>query len=197
MSASALSKAKQNYRQQALEKRKAFHAEQAEQAAQSICPIWDEFAQMIKLEQSVIASYVSAGSEITTSALMRQLAVQGHCLALPVTDPHDNSLLFRHYRPGDRLVKGGFGMLEPESTQTIIEPDVILLPLVGFDASGTRLGRGGGHYDRLLCSLRSKKKIQAIGVAYEVQFFKTLPCETHDEKLNAVITEECVRVFDN
>ena len=190
----ALSDEKQLYRQRALARRKAFHAENADVAV-SVEAVWDELAHTLQLDRCVIGAYVAAGSEIETAGLMRKLAGQGHSLALPVTEPHGHSMLFRSYAPGDKLVKGGFGMMEPEGTQAPLAPDVVVVPLVGFDAVGSRLGRGGGHYDRMLSSLRSRQSIFAVGLAYEVQFFEALPCEAHDEKLNAVITETCVRVF--
>ncbi|MGC6512824.1 MAG: 5-formyltetrahydrofolate cyclo-ligase [Parvibaculales bacterium] len=196
MFASALSQEKKTCRRLAMARRQAIEAVQAEAAAMAVCSVWDDLAASLPSGNCTIAMYLAAGSEMETDGLMRKLADQGCKLALPVTQPQDDSMMFRSYRPGDKLVKGGFGMMEPDPAQAEVEPEVVVLPLLGFDGVGTRLGRGGGHYDRALSVLRSRKTIQAVGLAYEVQFFEALPCEPHDEKLNAVITESCVRLFD-
>lgn len=68
--------------------------------------------------------------------------------------------------------------------------DVILLPLLGFDAHGTRLGQGGGHYDRALSFKRCGRRPLLVGYGYSAQQTETLPREPHDVRLDAVITEK-------
>ena len=68
--------------------------------------------------------------------------------------------------------------------------DVILLPLLGFDASGTRLGQGGGHYDRALAFARRGRRPLFVGYGYSAQQCDALPREPHDVRLDAVITEK-------
>jgi 5-formyltetrahydrofolate cyclo-ligase len=73
------------------------------------------------------------------------------------------------------------------------EPDIILVPMLGFDRYGTRLGYGGGYYDRTLASLTKKPKL--VGLAFAVQELPLIPRDTHDIPLDLVITEAGVHQF--
>ncbi len=192
-------KAKQKRREEALQRRKKYHGLNATRAAQKICDTWGAFGETFQSklagDKITIGGYVSTGSEINPSSLLNMLADKGHQIGLPVSNINDGSMLFRAFRPRDELCMGGVGMFEPLPEKKLIVPDLIFLPLLGFDASGTRLGRGGGYYDRVLENLRSKKTILAVGLAYEAQYFEALPCQIHDEKLNAVMTDKQIRVF--
>ncbi len=101
-------------------------------------------------------------------------------------------LHFRAWRDGDPLVVHPFGMHEPPESAVRVTPDVLLIPLLAFDARGTRLGYGGGFYDRTLASLATKR---AIGIAYAGQEVAELPCHDHDHPLDSVVTEKGVRHF--
>lgn len=81
-------------------------------------------------------------------------------------------------------------ILEPKSGNEV-QPDILLIPLLAFDAYGTRLGMGGGFYDRTLANLRQKNhRLLAIGLAFKWQFCEELPYTKFDEPLNIVITDE-------
>ena len=67
-------------------------------------------------------------------------------------------------------------------------PSVIILPVLAFDATGARLGRGGGHYDRTLAGLRKKCHLRAIGLAFDEQMVEKCPVEPHDAPLDMVVT---------
>ena len=69
------------------------------------------------------------------------------------------------------------------------EPEILIVPLVAFDRMGTRLGYGGGYYDRTLMQLRKKRATLAIGFAYSTQEMLELPIESTDQKLDVVVTE--------
>ena len=77
----------------------------------------------------------------------------------------------------------------PLATALVVEPDVLLVPLLAFDKAGYRLGYGGGFYDATLAALRAKKKIIAIGVGFSDQEVPQVPHEKHDMKLDYVMTE--------
>lgn len=77
-------------------------------------------------------------------------------------------LTFRSWQPEDILTPGTiFKVLEPKHDKPILDPDVLLVPLVGFNEDCRRLGYGGGYYDRTLEYLMNKKQILTIGVAFE------------------------------
>lgn len=93
----------------------------------------------------------------------------------------------------DRLVKGHYGVLEPGPECESISREeqesehvFWLVPGVAFDLNGGRLGRGRGYYDRLLRSARGLR----VGICYEWQLLPSLPCEAHDVRMNALMTEK-------
>mgnify|MGYP000224032593 CR=1 FL=1 len=92
------------------------------------------------------------------------------------------------------MKKNRFGIPEPElrcqDIRLLEEHQVILMPLVGFDSKGNRLGMGGGFYDRTLEGLRAKKPTLAIGFAYAAQEQNDLPLEPTDQPLDLIVTEQ-------
>jgi 5-formyltetrahydrofolate cyclo-ligase len=80
------------------------------------------------------------------------------------------------------------GILEPDSCSPEVFPDIVLVPLLAFDERGNRLGYGAGHYDTTF----SKRKALMIGVGFEVQKINDVPAESHDVKMDIVITEKGV-----
>jgi 5-formyltetrahydrofolate cyclo-ligase len=136
-----------------------------------------------------VAGYWPLAGEIDPRPLMRRLADQGARLCLPVMQGAGKPLLFRAWRDGDQLGSGAFGVSEPVESAAPCDPDVILLPLVGADLDGHRMGFGQGFYDRTLCSLRMRRRVLAVGLAHSVQIVPVLPVEPHDECLDALITE--------
>ncbi len=143
-------------------------------------------------EGAVVSFYWPMGDEADPRTLVNALAARGRTLALPVVGAKRSPLHFRMWREGDPLIVHAFGMHEPGERARAVTPDVLLVPLLAFDARGTRLGYGGGFYDRTLHALKAKR---AIGVAYAGQEVETLPCQPHDHPLDAVITEKGVRHF--
>lgn len=91
----------------------------------------------------------------------------------------------------ERKTDFGVMMKVPRSTSVPGVPQALLIPGVGFDLQGSRLGRGGGYYDRYLESYRGMK----IGVCFECQVVERIYCEPHDQKMDVLITEERVAHF--
>jgi 5-formyltetrahydrofolate cyclo-ligase len=151
------------------------------------------FVDDLAIEKNAIVSfYWPMGDEADPRALANALAALGHTLALPVVVAKKSPLHFREWREGDALVVHPFGMHEPSESARRVTPDVLLVPLLAFDARGTRLGYGGGFYDRTLASLTSKR---AIGIAFAGQEMGELPNHAHDHPLDMVVTELGVRAF--
>jgi len=125
---------------------------------------------------------------------MRTLAAKGARLALPVITARGQSLQFRVWHPGDRLMRGPLGILEPSPAAAEITPDIVLVPLAAFDGVGHRIGYGAGHYDYTLAHLRKMKPITAIGLGFAAQQIEAVPALQHDVALDFVLTE--TRVFD-
>ncbi len=138
---------------------------------------------------AVVAGYWPLGDEIDPRPLMAALAASGRGLALPVVIGRGLPLEFRLWYPGDPLEKGGHGTRHPFATAHTVWPDVVLVPLLAFDAKGFRLGYGGGYYDRTLAQLRHDGTVLAIGLAYSVQQVDAVPAEAWDQKLDKIATE--------
>jgi 5-formyltetrahydrofolate cyclo-ligase len=142
-----------------------------------------------------VSGYLAIGSELDPAPVLAALAARGHATLMPVVAARGEPLLFRRWRPGEPLVQGPLGTRMPHPDAPVEAPDVLLTPLLAFDAAGYRLGYGGGYYDRTLRLLRADKAIAAIGLAYAGQEVDNLPRHPGDERLDAVATERGVRVF--
>jgi 5-formyltetrahydrofolate cyclo-ligase len=142
--------------------------------------------------RATVSFYWPMGDEADPRPLAARLARRGHALALPVVAKKDAPLVFRLWREGDPLAVHKFGMHEPADGAPLVTPDVLLVPLLAFDARGHRLGYGGGFYDRTLAALDAKL---AIGVAYAGQETDALPIHGRDHPLDMVVTEKGVRRF--
>lgn len=158
-----------------------------------VCP---DFAQRIARialpvePGGVVSFYWPMGDEADPRALAAALAARGVTLALPVVARKRSPLHFRAWREGDPLIVHAFGMHEPGPEARLVVPDVLLVPLLAFDARGHRLGYGGGFYD---CTLASLARKLAVGVAYAGQEVAALPALPHDHPLDMVVTEAGLR----
>jgi 5-formyltetrahydrofolate cyclo-ligase len=145
-----------------------------------------------------VAAYVAADGELDLSHLFRRLDHRGRQLFLPVLRPHPRlKLWFVRHRAGEPMIRNRFGIPEPSLSHRHIRLpwalDLILLPLVGFDAECHRLGMGGGFYDRTLAYLRHRRvwhRPLLVGVAHECQRLRDIWQRPWDVPLNAVITEQ-------
>jgi 5-formyltetrahydrofolate cyclo-ligase len=140
-------------------------------------------------EGTVIAGYSPVRSECDPVPLMRSLAGKGAQLALPVVEPKDKSLSFAEWRQGEQLAAGPFGILQPRPGALDVEPDILLVPLVGFDRTGHRIGYGVGYYDRALAALRAKRPVIAVGIAFATQEIEAVVADANDQRLDLVLTE--------
>lgn len=141
----------------------------------------------------LVAGYIPFKTEIDPRPLMRALAAQGARLCLPRTPPKGGEgagLTFHLCDPDDpaSLQKSTWGVMEPKAHLPQVRPDIVLVPLLGFDRGGNRLGQGQGHYDRTLEALRATGAVLAVGVAFAAQEVAHIPIEPHDQRLDWIIT---------
>jgi 5-formyltetrahydrofolate cyclo-ligase len=148
--------------------------------------------------RGVVAGYWPMRSEADPRPVMVALKEQGGSLALPAMHKPGGAfaseVLFRPWMPWEPLVPGGFGTLVPLPETGTVEPAVLLIPLLAFDAQGRRLGYGKGHYDRAIARLQAMGSVLTIGVAYAAQEVAEVPTEAHDQSLDAIVTERGVIV---
>ena len=104
---------------------------------------------------SVVGGYCPLGSEISPLPAMEEARAVGAIAAFPCfADP---AKPFR-FLAGDPLEPGPFGIMQPAKRHPVVQPDLVLVPLIAIDDRGTRLGRGKGHYDRALASLKKSSR---------------------------------------
>lgn len=135
-----------------------------------------------------IALYLAADAEADPAALASAARAAGKELYLPVIKP-DDSLSFARWQEGATLQPNRYGIPEPSGDSPVCptaQLDLIFLPLVGWDRSGTRLGMGGGFYDRSLAGIEGPAR---IGFAFGLQERETLPAQPWDARLDYVATE--------
>jgi 5-formyltetrahydrofolate cyclo-ligase len=133
---------------------------------------------------AVVSGFWPIGDEIDIRPLLGALHDRGHRVTLPVTPRRGEALTFRGWQPGDVLVPERFGTMRP--TGDLLTPDMLLIPLLAFDASGGRLGYGGGFYDRTLAQLPGRLR---MGCAFAAQQVDAVPFGPYDMRLDAVATE--------
>ena len=152
------------------------------------------FFDSIELRKSdVVAAYWRIRDEMDCQPILIRLMDSNQTVVLPVVLGPDEPLDLRVWEQGASLYEAGFGTLAPSELAPKAEPDVVLMPLLAFDSRGTRLGYGGGYYDRTLASMKKRPKL--IGLAYSTQQLERIPREAHDVPLDAVITETGIVYF--
>ncbi|WP_376871634.1 5-formyltetrahydrofolate cyclo-ligase [Albirhodobacter sp. R86504] len=136
----------------------------------------------------VLAGYMPIHSEIDPLAAM---AAHDGPVCVPVIEAEGRPLKFQLWTPDCDMVEGAFGAMIP-AQGPYLEPQAVIVPMLGFDERGFRLGYGGGFYDRTLERLRRLGPVTAIGFAYAAQELEAVPVEDTDEPLDLVVTDRGV-----
>ncbi|MCB4795304.1 5-formyltetrahydrofolate cyclo-ligase [Pseudomonas sp. NP21570] len=145
-----------------------------------------------------IALYLPNDGEIDPRLLLQAAQRRGKATYLPVLNPWPRTrMVFQRIEPGEQLRRNRFGILEPvirtARQRRVWALDLLLMPLVGFDGKGGRLGMGGGFYDRSLAYRAMRKKSHKptlLGLAHECQRVDRLPLESWDVALQATVTDQ-------
>lgn len=185
---------KKSLREKLIAARQLIKPDEAQAAASSLA----KYLLDIIPENTNVAGYCAIRGEIDVSGLLAKLQARGDKTALPVVIENEKILKFIDCTDGEPLIVGKFGVFCPKPHLPEIEPDVVIVPMVGFDGAGHRLGYGGGYYDATLASLRSRnKKLLVIGVAYAMQRVENLATEPHDEKMDMIVTDDGLQTADD
>jgi 5-formyltetrahydrofolate cyclo-ligase len=179
---------KQNARKKASTLRRELHGVLGDSAAEALAS--HDFPVSPENGLIVLSAFFPYKSEIDTRPLLGRLAGEGWVTALPIVIALGEPLIFRRWYPGEPTVPGTWDIPQPTDQSALVEPDVLLVPMLAFDRKGYRLGYGGGFYDRTLAMLRSRKKIVAIGAAYAGQEVDSVPHDAHDQPLDFIMTEK-------
>ncbi len=175
---------KDELRKAILRRRRALAPEQRQAAADALARQVPELV----VSGDVVCAYVPIGTEPGSPAMLDALTEAGAEVLLPVTRP-DAPLSWGRYRPG-HLTEAQFGLLEPATPH--LPPDaigqarVILIPALGVDRAGSRLGRGAGFYDRSLPLAAPDALL--VAVVYDDDVLPALPAEPHDVPMTHALT---------
>jgi 5-formyltetrahydrofolate cyclo-ligase len=153
--------------------------------------IWERLSVLREFVAATrLLVYVSTASEVDTQGLIRQLLAMGRQVCVPRFEPTTLGYAASELHDFDNeLMRGKFGILEPKPgairPAALDRIDATLVPGLGFDETGNRLGRGQGHFDRLLRQTSGVK----IALAFDFQVLDEVPAEAHDARMDFIVTE--------
>lgn len=187
-----MAKAKALFRKHARRKRR----EAAMQLGDVSRRVARRFLDGFALAPGAVSFYWPMGDEIDPRPLVVILRTRGWRACLPAVVSRDEPLAFRAWDSEETPPSGAYGIPEPDSGAEPVLPDLVLTPLLAFDAACHRLGQGAGYYDRTLSHLRwragAERRVMAVGLAYEAQHYPSVPVEAHDVALDAVVSEHAI-----
>ena len=135
-----------------------------------------------------IGGYYPINNEIGCLDILKSLEKNNFKISLPVAKKKNN-MDFYEWSFNDPLKVSNRGIAEPFTKRKVF-PDVLIVPLVGFDKNKFRLGYGGGFYDRYISKLSNFKKFLTVGFAFSFQEVKNIPINKHDQKLDFILTNK-------
>lgn len=135
---------------------------------------------------AVVGGYWPIRGEADPVPYLEAVLAAGGVAALPVAAATPAPLAFRRWTPGAAMETDAVGIPHPADGPEVT-PEALIVPLVGFDAAGHRLGYGAGYYDRTLAAMRPRPF--AIGIGFELGRLASVAPELHDEPLDAIVTE--------
>tara|TARA_B100001057_G_scaffold430004_1_gene456454 strand:- start:3075 stop:3620 length:546 start_codon:yes stop_codon:yes gene_type:complete len=147
-----------------------------------------KFLEKKKSISKIIGGYYPFNFELDILNILEIFQKKNYIISLPKI-AKNNQMDFFHWSFEDPLKINKFGIPETISKKKVY-PNILLIPLVGFDNQLNRLGYGGGYYDRYLSKIQKKHKILKIGVGFSFQKIKNIPINKHDKKLDCIITEK-------
>ena len=182
-------KSKLTLRQKCLEKREIIFKKQGNDCLKK--NDINEIISQIKAKSKIssIAIYYPIKSEISPLKLIKIFQKMSINICLPVIIKNTNELIFSKFEDKKSLTKNKYDIYEPNNLDKI-NPDIIFVPMLGFDKNLNRLGYGKGYYDATISKLRKLKKIFVIGLAYDNQMVRNIPTESHDEKMDIILTDK-------
>ena len=156
------------------------------------CITFTQFNKILKkfnLKNNInIGGYYPINSEISCLEILEILEKNNFKISLPIIKKNNN-MDFYEWSFRDTLSVSQQGIPEPKTKKKVI-PDILIVPLVGFDRYKFRLGYGGGFYDRYISKILKFKKILTVGFAFSFQEVSKIPINKFDQKLNFILTDE-------
>jgi len=183
---------KNRVRQMMRERREALTHEEKQKKSMRIC------GHVISIldEGETVMVYASKELEANTIPVIEALLKHGNPVVVPIIVKENTSLRLSYLRDLSALVPSTFGVPEPIGSEIPADPediDTILLPMLGFDRKGGRLGYGAGYYDRFLAK---NPRIRKIGIAFSCQEADDIPVDKNDIHMNCIVTEDGILYSD-
>jgi 5-formyltetrahydrofolate cyclo-ligase len=146
-------------------------------------------AHLLPFGSRVIAFYWPHRAEYDPMPVVERIVADGGVAALPLIVARGAALEFRQWHPDIEMLVGLYEIPHPAGDVAVI-PNVILVPTVGFDQAGYRLGYGGGYYDRTIATL--PRRPHTIGIGFEFGRLASIDPQPHDVPMDAIVTEKGV-----
>jgi 5-formyltetrahydrofolate cyclo-ligase len=182
---------KEEIRHQTLKNRNKLSEKERDEKSAAILERLFSFANF--LEAKVVLFYVATKSEVATEEMIRKSFAHEKIVIVPWTDTKNRQLIPFKIEDFDRdLLPGYKGILEPDQSRTkqipVDQIDLAIIPGVGFDTRGGRIGQGGGYYDRFIPTLNITTR--KVSLAFECQIVQQVPMESTDKYVDIIITED-------
>jgi 5-formyltetrahydrofolate cyclo-ligase len=140
---------------------------------------------------STILFYVSYDNEVYTHEMIKELLTSNKNIVIPISDKKNRALILSKLENWDDLSVGSYNILEPKKDRIkqvdLDRIELIIVPGVGFDEKGNRIGHGKGYYDNLL---RNLKQVTSIGLSFECQIVDNIPIGRYDIPVNIIVSEK-------
>jgi 5-formyltetrahydrofolate cyclo-ligase len=148
--------------------------------------------ELANVEGRVVAGYAAFRGELDPAGALADVAARGGAVVLPRVSEATPRLRFRRVEPGTSLEPGRWGILEPGNISAevgLCDVDLVIVPGLAWDATGNRVGYGGGYYDEALGAARASGRAVAIGFCYDFQVVDKCPAGEGDVPVDLVVTD--------
>ena len=152
--------------------------------------VYNLLKKKTNLKKKIVGGYYPVNNEIDDLVILKEFKKKNIRISLPVIRKKSRMDFIQCSLDGIFSINK-YGIPEPTDGK-VVYPDILLVPLVAFDKNFNRLGYGGGYYDRLIKSLKRKKNIITIGLAFDFQEVYSIPVSNYDQKLDYVVTNKKV-----
>ncbi len=178
-----------------LSKRNSLSKKQVEEKSNAIQKLVEELPEFKKA--NCIMLYYGVSNEVETKGLIEKALALGKRVSLPATNFKKRAMVPREIHSLKELEETIQGLFEPKTQKHVEakEIDLIIIPGVAFDKTGSRIGRGMGFYDSLL--RKTSTKIPLVGLCFEENLEEKVPIESHDVKMNIVVTDKKIIKCEN